>query len=326
MVLSNASVAKEYRFSVVMYGGVSLAIYMNGVTQELLHLVRSTACTESDDEFRFSDPSNPSATPTTPTPLRSTETVYREVARALNDADADDVRFIVDVISGTSAGGINGIFLAKALTDDSLNFEVLQKMWIDEGALEKLLNDDQTTKATGLPRQESPKSLLCSDRMYIKLLDALRQMKISSNSGKPLCDEVDLFVTTTDITGRVVPLRLADILVWERKYKEDFHFRYNHNRDRNDLAVENDPFIAFVARCTSSFPFAFEPMQLLKVLELQNTEAWPGVPKVSQATIAEWETKFFDNTEQIPTGSNRTRAFGDGGYLNNKPFSFVVDM
>ncbi len=326
MELSNASVAKEYRFSVVMYGGVSLAIYMNGVTQELLHLVRSTARTESDDQFRFSDPSTPSATPPTSIPLRSTETVYREVARALNDPDADDVRFIVDVISGTSAGGINGIFLAKALTDDSLNFDVLQKMWIDEGALEKLLNDDQTTKATGLPRQESPRSLLCSDRMYIKLLDALRQMKTSSDSGKPLCDEVDLFVTTTDITGRVVPLRLADILVWERKYKEDFHFRYNHNRDRNDLAAQNDPFIAFVARCTSSFPFAFEPMQLLKVLELQNTEAWPGVPKVSEVTIAEWETKFFDNTEQIPTGSNRNRAFGDGGYLNNKPFSFVVDM
>jgi hypothetical protein len=34
---------QETRFAVVMYGGVSLAIYMNGVAQELLKLVRATA-------------------------------------------------------------------------------------------------------------------------------------------------------------------------------------------------------------------------------------------------------------------------------------------
>jgi hypothetical protein len=34
---------REVRLAVVMFGGVSLAIYMNGVAQELLHLVRSTA-------------------------------------------------------------------------------------------------------------------------------------------------------------------------------------------------------------------------------------------------------------------------------------------
>jgi hypothetical protein len=34
---------KEKRFAVVMYGGVSLAIYINGVAQELFKLVESTA-------------------------------------------------------------------------------------------------------------------------------------------------------------------------------------------------------------------------------------------------------------------------------------------
>ena len=33
---------QEVRFAVVMYGGSSLAIYMNGVAQEMLHLVRAT--------------------------------------------------------------------------------------------------------------------------------------------------------------------------------------------------------------------------------------------------------------------------------------------
>src|SRR3954451_5361904 len=34
---------QEVRFAVVMYGGVSLAIYINGVAQELFRLVRATA-------------------------------------------------------------------------------------------------------------------------------------------------------------------------------------------------------------------------------------------------------------------------------------------
>src|SRR5437763_8395402 len=38
-----AQVEKEVRFAIVMYGGVSLAVYINGVAQELLHMVRSTA-------------------------------------------------------------------------------------------------------------------------------------------------------------------------------------------------------------------------------------------------------------------------------------------
>jgi len=46
--MSNASSPRveytnEVRFAVVMYGGVSLAIYINGIAQELLRWVRSTA-------------------------------------------------------------------------------------------------------------------------------------------------------------------------------------------------------------------------------------------------------------------------------------------
>ena len=320
-------VAKEYRFSIVMYGGVSLAIYMNGIAQELLHMVRSTARTSWDNDagtdFRYSTNG-----------LRSTERVYREVARVLNDSNVDDVRFVIDLISGTSAGGINGVFLAKALTDDSLNFDVLQNLWVTEGALEKLLNDDPTADDSRLPRPDPPKSLLSSDRMYIKLLDALMQMEATKKDGsQPLSQEIDLFVTTTDITGRVIPLRLSDRLVYERKYKADFHFHYQKpegndpdNDKHNDLKNQNNPFIAFITRCTSSFPFAFEPMQLCKLTDLQITKAWPAKLEVPGDQLKEWESKFFDNSAQVPTGSNRTRAFGDGGYLNNKPFSFVVEM
>ena len=38
-----AEYTQEVRFAIVMYGGVSLAIYINGIAQELLRLVRATA-------------------------------------------------------------------------------------------------------------------------------------------------------------------------------------------------------------------------------------------------------------------------------------------
>ena len=41
---------RELRLAVVMYGGVSLAVYMNGVTKELLNLVRATAPDYNDPD------------------------------------------------------------------------------------------------------------------------------------------------------------------------------------------------------------------------------------------------------------------------------------
>jgi hypothetical protein len=57
---------QEVRFAIVMYGGVSLAIYINGIAQELLRLVRSTAKTSNVD-------------------LKGTERVYRQVSYLLAD-------------------------------------------------------------------------------------------------------------------------------------------------------------------------------------------------------------------------------------------------
>src|SRR5205085_1763756 len=106
-----ADVEREVRFAVVMYGGVSLAIYINGVTQELLHMVRATARDTSTNEMLLG------ANQVSPT-----EKIYREIAKHLDGkseraatGELTRTRFIVDVISGTSAGGINGVFLAKAL-------------------------------------------------------------------------------------------------------------------------------------------------------------------------------------------------------------------
>jgi hypothetical protein len=172
---------REVRFAVVIYGGVSLAVYINGVVQELLRMVRSTADLE------------PGAR------LRGSEQVYRKLAclmalpaadpaaRALTDEDREDqidlqgtiengrvvtatdtpqTRFVVDVLSGTSAGGINAVYLAKALSNNQ-TLGALARMWVTVADIEKLLNDSGSVEHP-VRRQNPPKSLLNSRWMYLK--------------------------------------------------------------------------------------------------------------------------------------------------------------
>ena len=58
---------RELRLGVVLYGGVSLTIYINGVTQELFRMVRSTNLDASA--------------------LTGTENVYRRMAQILGDCE-----------------------------------------------------------------------------------------------------------------------------------------------------------------------------------------------------------------------------------------------
>ena len=70
--------------------------------------------------------------------------------------DSIRTRFVVDTISGTSAGGINGIFLAKALANDQ-SIDDLQKLWIEEGAIERLVNDHESL-VYGIGREDCESS------------------------------------------------------------------------------------------------------------------------------------------------------------------------
>jgi patatin-related protein len=231
---------QEIRFAVVLYGGVSLAIYINGVVQELLRLVRSTALRQPQ--------------------LKFSERVYHELGSILEhgviprrDAAADQnvrTKFKVDVISGTSAGGINGVFLAKALANNS-NIDALQDLWFDEGGIEKLLNDKGSYEGVGKQPPET-ESLLNSRRMYKKLLDALDAVDGAARavaSTSPLADEIDLFATTTDIEGVPVPIQLLDNVVFERRHRNAFHLRFRKD-EVNDFEPDNNPFLAFTTRCT----------------------------------------------------------------------------
>ena len=382
---------REVRFAVVMYGGVSLAIYINGITQELFHMVRATAkngarallfgaaaTDSSDNPLKLSptervyrklsyllsnqellnryrtylsekDGDNSAAAPDAPPQKKD---VAEELeALITNNQDPINTRFIVDIMSGTSAGGINSIYLAKALANDQ-RIDQLKSLWLNEGDIALLINDQLSVADLQLSNQQRPQSLLNSRRMYLKLLASFNDMEGKEEPNEklpsPYVDEMDLFITATDLEGEVVPIRLSDMMVQEKRYRHVFHFRYSVFENirkaikpsqpgaaatpppagptsiRNDFHKFNNPFLAFAARCTSSFPFAFEPMLLCDIDEvvnvacpykddadfIANKQTWPG---------------FFGAKARAQDSNIDKRAFGDGGYLDNKPFSYATE-
>jgi patatin-related protein len=258
----------EVRFALVLYGGASLAIYIHGVTQEFFHLVRSTAV-DADGKLIVGDAE-----------LSGTERVYRKLASAPDGTVR--TRFLVDIASGTSAGGINAIFLGKAFANGQ-TLDQVSRLWLDQADVQDLLNHDKL-----------PRSLLSSQAMYSRLLGALDGMECATRV--PLQPEMDVFITATDIQGLELPLQLADKTVLEKRHKNVFHLRFGDGG--NDFARGRNPFLAFAARATSAFPFAFEPASLGDVEAQQ----------------------FFPDYRS----DYAARCFGDGGYLNNKPFTHAI--
>lgn len=239
---------------------------------------------------------------------------------------------MVDVLAGTSAGGINSIYLAKALANDQ-SIDELKNLWVTEGDIHLLINDGQSLTNTTLQRQKPPQSLLNSRRMYLKLLAALDAMDTDKRKQRsPLVDELDLYVTATDIRGLSLPIRLADAVVFERRHRNVFHFKYATVRatgnDVNEFRKELNPFLAFAARTTSSFPFAFEPVRLSDIRDLLDHSDEHRAQKEKFKPDSPLIRRFFqDNlTEDIEVGAVNydLRSFADGGYLDNKPFSYAT--
>jgi patatin-related protein len=336
------------RFAVVMYGGVSLAIYINGVVRELLALVRATAPATALGDGA------PTETLLAEDELVGTERTYRRLGQLVGwgsqpaadaKANADSpvrTRFIVDVLSGSSAGGINAIFLAKALANEQ-SLAGLRDLWIEQADLALLVNDNESLQDTTLARQKPARSLLNSRRMYWQVLSALTSMEGTQWDGQTgqssrLVDELDCWITATDIRGTVLPIDLYDRFVFERKHRKLFHFvygsEYARGDDVNQFVKAQNPFLAFAARATSAFPFAFEPMELADIDEVVLTDHFRGDYGSLPSSDPAWASFFEEylkpgGAESVGEAAEdesrhrafQTQAFGDGGYLDNKPFT-----
>jgi predicted acylesterase/phospholipase RssA len=243
---------------------------------------------------------------------------------APEQATQPQTRFVVDILSGTSAGGINAIYLAKALVNNQ-SLDAIARMWLDVADFEKLLNDKRSEEPP-VTAQDPPQSLLNSQWMYLKLLNALDVMDQSGMGRNSLVNDLDLFSTTTDLDGVALPLALADRQVKELRHRNVFHFRTREG-DREDFHSRINPFLAFAARCTSAFPFAFEPMALCDVFKIIRRLPQHADNPYCRDNGKSWERFYKDyvRNQDGAVSEFTNRPFGDGGYLDNKPFSYAVD-
>lgn len=342
---------KELRMALVCFGGASLAVYMHGITKEILKLVRASSAlhgivdrTERSSAAFFDsrDPSDPEY---------DTEAFYFDLLRDIGRTV--ELRVIVDIVAGASAGGINSVMLARALCHD-LPMGRLRDLWLENADVTKLLAPEARAhrwskwflrpifwfaEAAGLqpiddPEVRSKLSLFIRSRWFQPPLDGQRMTALmyegavamgaprsQVSSLLPTRQALDLFVAVTDFYGcqRVVQIHDPPV-VHEREYRHVIHFRYRRHTNgvvESDFELANAPALAFAARATSSIPGAFPPARILEVDQFLRDRSitWPRRAEFIKREFKRYAEVNVDVTS-VP--------FVDGGVLNSRPFREAI--
>lgn len=321
---------KELRFALICYGGISLAVYMHGITKEVWRLAAASRAFHEGREQTGSG------------------RVYGELLTALAERGGVRLRVLADIVAGASAGGINGIFLARAIaTGQSL--DPLTELWLKDADVDYLLDPDArplsaATKFWAVPiagwamkrrgnvidrtvgeaAQEEVRAKLSRfvrarwfeppfggetfSNLLLDAFDAMDKGPIGP-SLLPVGQPVDLFVSVTDFAGHSTPLSLnSPPRVTEQEHRLVIHFRQDMKAADG---LGDVPSLAAAARATASFPGAFPPFtlrELDRVLEKRGI-AWPGREVFIRA--------------QLPAGGEADpadRVLIDGSVLANAPF------
>lgn len=306
--------ARQLRLAVVCYGGVSLAIYMHGITKELQKLiVASVGLEESPDDNPFD--------------VGCSEHVYWNLLRELRDAhDQVPTRVVVDIISGTSAGGINGVCLAKALATNRQQ-DPLRDVWLDRGDISTLLHGPRqlpvwmrfpmlsVTSLFGWPR-----SFLRGEQMCQWLFEAMEAIDASPaaipdrDSLLSLDDpSLQLFVPVTDFYGYVRMIPLDDPKrIHDRTHRHVVPFDFAV-LGRDGFTGTANHALAFTARATSSFPGAFAAISVNDYANVVD-----GGEELRSAL-----DRLFATYDDMGADPERS-WFVDGGVLDNLPFGSAI--
>ncbi|MDE2597656.1 MAG: patatin-like protein [Sphingomonadales bacterium] len=326
---------KELRIALVCYGGISLAVYMHGVTKELWKLSRASCAFHGGCE-----------------PPSGTEQVYLKLLRHIEQRHELKLRVLPDIVAGASAGGINGVFLAQAVHSGQ-SLEPLTRLWLERADVDVLLDPDarpwsRVAKFWAMPivwlaltrpgnvisasvapetrmevRQklsrlirsrwfEPPFGGIGFARLLAEALDAMA----ASETGPPLLPvghPLDLFVTATDFKGHMEALRLnSPPLVEESEHRLSIGFRAPTPAESG--AAMADPLeLVFAARATASFPGAFPALQLPEMDELarERNAPWHGRSAFLRRIMP----------EHCKRGDVEGVALIDGSVLVNAPFA-----
>jgi patatin-related protein len=309
--LHDSGSVKELRLALVCYGGSSLAIYMHGMTKELHRLVRASSLLDVPEAGAES----PSVS----------EDVYRRLLGEIAERDGEGVRtrVVVDVVAGTSAGGINGVCLAKALAHD-LSLDGFRDLWFERGDIDGLLAAPsflpRKLKIAWVAMRAFKHAPFRGDLMAQWIYDAFDRMEQRGTEPTlstlmPDRHQLELFVTVTDFYGYERQVPYADPNpIHDMRHRHVLGFRYGGEDGRDDFGADSNGALTFAARATSCIPGVFPPVSFEQLTK------WLGDRPVD---LTQLEQRFFRNYQlaKFPPGWT---WFVDGGVLDNKPFGPAI--
>ena len=222
----HGSQIEEQRIALVLNGGISLAVWMSGVVNEISSLTRL-----SHDEELTRNPHSAA--------------VWKSI---LEKTPRRCLR--VDLIAGTSAGGLNGAFLAHAIANQRELFD-MRNIWVQQAKLDTshLLNPEPAQAAWALNGEFFGRAI--RDQMQGSL-DTPR------SSGPP--PTITLLTTATAINDDPIPSR--DDVEAEYSYRDSrrvYAFRQRGWRP-GDTELTDEATLALAARASASYPVAFQPV------------------------------------------------------------------
>jgi patatin-related protein len=343
---------KELRLAVVIYGGASLAVYMHGISKELLKLVRASKVlheigVERAAGLRYQD--GPDHRPC------DTEAVYFEILQAINRDS--HFRVVVDVVAGASAGAINGVMLAKALVSDSL-LDAQTAGWIGEADVEHLSAErvsrwrkwylypllralafwlpgeirsrpETRGKIARLVRSSWFRPPFSGERLCHHFFAALQAMAATRRPGSSLLppgQRLDVYASITDLLGYPRTVQLHEQLIAREREHAAFcqlsHVATETGWAASDFDDANDPALVWAARASSSYAGVFPPFhhrEMLRVLA-ERALAWPREQSFLNGSL-----RARDGTPAVRHFDPANRYFVDGGIVNNKPFRAALE-
>src|SRR5262245_60216921 len=125
--------------ALVCFGGVSLAVYMHGVTKEILKLARASSVLHAITDRSKRASATFASFRDAADPEYDTEAVYFDLLREIGRTV--ELRVIVDIFAGPSPVGINAVMLARALSHD-LPMGSLRNLWLDNADVTELLSSE----------------------------------------------------------------------------------------------------------------------------------------------------------------------------------------
>jgi patatin-related protein len=275
-VTAEPAMRRELRIAPIVCGGTSLAVWIGGVTAELYRVVNCR-----DD-------------------LRDADRLYR----ALLDLTGTDA--MIDVVTGTSAGGLNGVLVSTAWANQVPTAEVvgLRDLWLELGSILSLLRS---------PNEPDPPSLLRGDSYFWpQLTDVLSRLEhaglVAREQRPPRA--VDLQVTVTTLSGERTR-RTDDIGQELQETRQDHTLRFQTSRTGTEVgtgdfgaATDWARRLALASRTSASIPGVFEASYLPVGDEVDGR---PGFRAVTQSSfsVGRWAV--------------------DGGVLVNQPIAAARD-